>query len=116
MLNGSMIIERIENENGRALKFEDGTMICYTSKDYSFKFSAQWGVLYETPNFNLGNTPFSFILPPFVVGCISRGAGFIEYIRGMTTQNYGDCCVARPKTDSIEIEFSIDIIAIGRWK
>lgn len=35
MFNGSMIIEKIENDNGTAIKFEDGTMICYGKRTFT---------------------------------------------------------------------------------
>lgn len=48
MLNGSMIIEKITNSNGTAIKFEDGTMIQTGKKAWTGKRNFSWKGWYLT--------------------------------------------------------------------
>ena len=74
MLNGSMIIEKITNSNGTAIKFEDGTMIYYG------KISKQ---VSPGDNDTPITLPASFSNTNYIVNC-SRSAGsyFTEYKLG----------------------------------
>lgn len=109
MLNGSMIIEKITNSNGTAIKFEDGTMIYYG------KISKR-----VSPGDN--DTPFtlpaSFSNTNYIVSCSRAAASyFTEYelaIGKTETNKITISCFGRVNTPSID--FTILVIAIGTWK
>lgn len=109
MLNGSMIIEKITNSNGTAIKFEDGTMIYYG------KISKQ---VSPGDNDTPITLPASFSNTNYIVNC-SRAAVsyFTEYelaIKKMETNKITVACFGMANIPSINI--TLYVMAIGTWK
>ena len=109
MLNGSMIVEKITNSNGTAIKFEDGTMIYYgkISKNVS-----------PRDNDTIFNLPANFLNNNYIAIC-SRSAPpyFTEYeiaIRKMETNKITIACFGMDNAPSINI--TLYVMAIGTWK
>lgn len=104
-----MIIEKITNSNGTAIKFEDGTMIYYgkISKRVS-----------PGDNDTLFTLPASFSNTNYIVSC-SRSAEsyFTEYelaIKKMETNKITVACFGMANIPSINI--TLYVMAIGTWK
>lgn len=109
MINGSMIIEKITNDNGTAIKFEDGTMIYY-------------GKITKNVSPGQNDTPFtlpaSFSNTNYMVS-YSKSAEpyFTEYelaIKKMETNKITIACFGMANTPSINI--NLYVMAIGNWK
>ena len=108
------IVETITNENGTAIKFSDGTMICRGQKAYSEESFTQSGnVFYRQLN---GITfPVAFIdIPTPSVEMIMGNIGSITVGGGVTsTQIYGFYVLsAVAQARGITVYWS----AIGKWK
>lgn len=113
------IVESGSNDNGSWVKFSDGTMICSMSKNVYVNFSSiqKWGIMWESDNIDLGNFPQTFIKKPYVtISNFSESGGFIEILRDTTTSFVGNTKIARPADTNTTIEYTLSIIAIGRWK
>ncbi len=113
------IIESGSNDNGSWIKYSDGTMICSMSKNVYVNFSSsqKWGVMWESDNIDLGNFPQTFIEKPYVtISNFSESGGFIEILRDTTTSFVGNTKIARPSDTNGTIEYTLSIIAIGKWK
>lgn len=103
------------NDNGRWIKFTDGTMICYKSIPFrNLAVNTAWGVLYESALLDLGDFPQTFYSAPYVSGSVVNGNAWLEAVPRTSPSNIGQTRVVRPTTATID--FDIHIIAIGRWK
>ena len=106
-------IETVVNENGTALKFPDGTMICYGSIVETVKITNAYGNSYyantdilfaetfiSTPTVTVTiNAPSNIIIPAmYVVKTFSVG-GFIQCAKSVASET-----------------ITKNYIAIGRWK
>lgn len=117
----NIIVEKIVNTNGTALKYADGTMICYGKKTYSNVVSTTdyWGVTNRTPEDMYCDYPATFIsLPTTIVNYRSNQGGCLGLFQAGTptttkTGNYG---VAVAKSSTSNRDIYLDYIAIGRWK
>lgn len=109
-----MIIEKIENENGTAIKFEDGTMICYGKRTFTVTNNNAVGQLYYGGSLNLGNYPETFIKEPVTNLTIKGDMAVAEYLYG-NVSSIGSIYVfnATPRTNKTEI---VNFIAFGKWK
>lgn len=66
------IIDSGSNSNGRYVKYQDGTMICYGTTSTSLAIASAWGNLYNTASTIVTTFPSSFIsAPSFNVSQIS---------------------------------------------
>lgn len=111
-----MEIERIENENGTAIKFPDGTMICTLEKTVTDQaINGAYGSLFQS--IRVWTFPVPFIETP-AVSCSQfqwgTGASW-GGIRGASTVSAAlrvyDAFSRAAGTDT-----HISAIAIGRWK
>lgn len=113
-----VISETITNENGTAIKYNDGTMICYMKKSVTGVLDTQWGPFYYflTENFQF---PEEFISNPIVSYNVS-GANTAIILNWEISQNliaYTDkYAICRPFQNTSEANFTVDITAIGKWK
>lgn len=114
MFNGSMIIEKIENDNGTAIKFEDGTMICYGKRTFTVTNNNHLGQLYYGGSLNLGKYPETFIEEPVTNLTIKGNMAVAEYAYGGVS-SIGSIYVfnATSRTNQTEI---VNFIAFGKWK
>ena len=68
--------ERIENENGTAIKFPDGTLICTKTIPWTTAINSQLGQVYYTPTPTAtGNYAVSFIEKPVVQITVCASGG-----------------------------------------
>lgn len=111
------IIESGSNFNGNYIKFSDGTMICRKSVVVSTKIEKQWGALFESSQLDLGNFPVSFIEKPnlSINKTIGKGS-WLELVEGTTELAIGFTYLASAVSSDSNIDVTIDIIAIGKWK
>jgi len=105
------------NANGTAVKFPDGTMICYNSKEYTnVDITAQAGGVYYKA-FGL-TFPVAFYAKPTVTPFIEQNSGIIWTGLG----NIGDLtktgCGLRAicMTSLTGKTLNVGYIAVGRWK
>jgi hypothetical protein len=116
-VNEVVTIETITNDNGTAIKFSDGTMICTMERSFQGTCVNTFGILYETEQFDFGNFPIPFIERPILSTSISdTTGGFVGAIRNRTKSHIGQANFARPIKLETEAEWGIQITAIGRWK
>lgn len=114
-IGGIPIIKSGSNSNGSWIKFADGTMICTKTISGSVDVTIRWGVLYESIAINLGDFPEEFIeIPKIYITSRDIGA-IIEGCFYPTTQSYGKTYIALPSTYNSR-NYTLDIMAIGRWK
>lgn len=123
MLNGSMIIERLEDEGRSAVKFPDGTMICHHRYEVTTGNWSAWGGVYAAPvTPKPQNFLVPFISPPTTmyyvetdglnVWCATRN----EESPSTTNTTPSSFQVIRGASGSNNIKLIANIIAIGRWK
>ena len=111
------IIEKVTNENGTAIKFSDGTMICtklLTAAGIDVNTAS--GSLYLSAEIPLGNYAVTFIDEPCVN--ISKTGGLAAFIynqRNRSKSSPGTLIIARTETAASQ-SFVFHITAIGRWK
>ena len=109
MINGSMIIEKITNDNGTAIKFEDGTMICYGS------------ITTQNNSYVSFNFPKAFIsIPSLTLTCVTSDDTFVKVAVAKNLEKTGvavACMYARlgQSFEAFGEEF-VKYIAIGNWK
>ena len=110
---GFMISESGSNSNGNYIKFEDGTMICYTQKSLEIACTAQWITLYEGGT-SAGDLPMTFSSTPICMVSNTQPDGYLEGIRDTTTTSWGTVRMALPVSGTRT--FSVTLLAIGKWK
>lgn len=104
------------NANGDYIKYEDGTLICRTTISRSFATSSAYGNLFESPQIDLGSTPYTFVGNYQLSVTEASGPGvMIEGTSDKTTTSYGKMYVLSAVSRT-SYNFTFDIIAIGRWK
>lgn len=109
------IIESGSNSNGTYIKYSDGTMICYNSKQVTEQVTSTWGALYVSQQVSLGTFPQAFInIPTLNVYCSGNQSIMIVAAGAATTTDAGKIQLAR--ADSATVTTNIGYIAIGRWK
>lgn len=110
------IIETGTNSDGSWIKYKDGTMICYITKEYNnINVINEWGSVYESDRIQLGNFPQQFINTPTVTAnCVGGSTVFLESL-SPTNTSIGETWFMRPVSQS-NISPKISFIAIGKWK
>ena len=110
------IIETGSNEDGGWIKFSNGIMIVTKIITINATCNKQWGSMYESENISLGATPQTFIEVPIVFTYASTRTALIEGLRNTTINDFGNTWLARPIADQNQSEYTINLLAIGRWK
>ena len=109
------IIDSGSNTNGSYVKYIDGTMICYNSKQVTQQVSNTWGALYTSAQVSVGTFPQEFISTPTLnVYCSGNQSIMIIAAAAPSTTSGGNIQLAR--ADSASVTTTINYIAIGRWK
>ena len=111
-LDGAVIVESGTNENGRYIKFGDGTMICFINSRQTKTVGGggQFSWVY----------PSTFIDKNVSIAChgnsVNQSYFFVLQNTGTTTSEA--VMAARTATSGVSAGTSIDVnmIAIGRWK
>lgn len=108
------------NENGSWIKYDDGTLIQYVTKNINFAFSStqKWGVMWESDLTDLGEFPIPFIDAPETLNITnySSSGGFFESVQDTTKSRIGNAYICRSAETNGNISFHLSIIAKGRWK
>jgi hypothetical protein len=120
--NINNVVQSGSNSNGSFVKYDDGTMICYKHVNVTVSVTNTWGAIYECPAFSLGNFPASFTAAPVISATVSTTkslsagyGGWLEGIFASTASFVGQTYILRP-TSASNVPYTIDIIAIGKWK
>lgn len=103
------------NDNGSWIKYDDGTMICWKKLNGNININIAWGSLYYN-EVELGNSPLSFIENPTISYNLTGENCFVcgtSKITSMT--DLGRVTLVRP-TQLNNMPYTINVIAIGRWK
>jgi len=110
------IVESGSNANGNYIKYSDGTMICTKVLTITTQCNSAWGSLYESSFLSFGDTAETFTAIPTIFTYASTRSAFIEGLRNTTTNNFGSTWLARPVADQNAEEYTINLVAIGKWK
>lgn len=109
-------IETVTNNNGTAIKYPDGTMICYKTEEITTSITHEWGSWYETTDkVSFGNFAVAFnSIPQVFIQNVGKGC-WVEAIGETTTSNVGKGYLARPVLTNSQT-YDFNVFAIGRWK
>ena len=108
----NMEIERIENSNGTAIKYPDGTMICYGRKSISNVEFSPAGAIYYSATQTI-TYPAQFIETPSTnISCRTSNTAWA----GNIISNNNNCTFNILHSINVTRSVSIEWISIGRWK
>ena len=114
------IVERIENSNGTATKFPDGTMICRKNIMLeNVPITTKNGEVYQSVAQNLGKWAENFSeTPDTVVASVNGGwAAWIYQHTNWNATSAGTATLMRPTSvASADANYRIGVIATGKWK
>lgn len=119
-ING--IVESGSNENGNWIKYNDGTMICTQRFEKTINIQTTWGSWYYG-YVTCKNYPIAFVGDLPTVSCTvypktsSWCFGQLAYSNDgpQTLSNPGSVMCIRP-TSQANVDVTVQIIAIGKWK
>ena len=135
-IDWATVNQTITDTNGRTgVYFDDGTLIAYRNLTGTVNITTAWGSLYRGQILSGGtgtsftpSTGTDFIAKPkvsirvgtasannFMVASWNNSDPVISPITGLWGLTPGSTALVRPTSES-DVPFSIDIIAIGRWK
>lgn len=114
------IVESGSNDNGRWIKYSDGSMICYGSKDVTFDCSQAWGNLFIGRYESYISFSQEFIDIPLLQihtrSTTNASSWLISYDKTTVSKsNFYEVDIARATANS-SVPITIIFIAIGRWK
>lgn len=112
------VVESGTNSNGSWIKYADGTMICTKKIVTQQQINVAFGGLYETSNtVNFGNYAMPFISVPDTILATSLGRScLLEGIQDYSNTSFGRTWLMRPSADVSVNEYTISLLAIGKWK
>ena len=106
----------INNDNGTAIKYSNGTMICLKRIEINATINNAWGNIFETSaKVDFGNFASAFQTMPQVFIQNVSNMCWIEAIGETTTQNVGKSYLDRPISTNSNT-YIFDVFAIGKWK
>ena len=107
----NMEIERIENSNGTAIKYPDGTMICYGRKSISNVEFSPAGAIYYSATQTI-TYPAQFIETPSTnISCRTSNMAWA----GNIASNNNNCTFNILHSINVTRPVHIEWISIGRW-
>lgn len=107
------------NTNGYYIKYPDGTMICTkeTTKTVPSNGWQAWGSCYDTKDvYDFGSFAETFYSKPVVTATITAGNGWLEFFYDTSTSAVGRCRFIRPTDPGTAKDFTVSVVAVGRWK
>lgn len=111
------IIESGSNDNGKWIKFADGTMICSNRISIYATINLAYGPLYRSDVINIPDFPVEFIeKPSYSFSCDSTYSAFTVNWSVTTKTNTGTIILTRIGSSTPTADFNISYIAIGKWK
>ena len=114
----NMEIERIENENGTAIKYADGTMIEYGTYDTGLTdFTTEFGSVFYNQSYSTIKFPLAFVDVPSIVINQELG-GYLggNTLGGLPTKTNFKVYLYTAKSAVLNRNATIYWQAIGRWK
>lgn len=113
----SSIPQTITNENGTAIKFADGTMICNKRVIFNnIECTTASGTIYITAQLSLGNFAEEFTdIPVMTISKVRHDASWVYNTNQINKTNAGYVTFATTTARS-SVTFECHLIAIGRWK
>lgn len=114
------IVESSSNDKGKWIKYSDGSMICYGSKDVTLNCSQTWGNLFVGRYEDYISFPQEFIDIPLLQihtrSTTNASSWLISYDKTTVSKsNFYEVDIARATANS-SVPITIIFIAIGRWK
>lgn len=114
------IIESGSNANGEWIKYADGTLICTRSIEKQIPCTATWGSLFYGYDSDVYNFAQEFITPPllylFAYQRLSSSFWLSNYYNTViTTTGFHNYAIMRP-TSAENVAYTLNVLAIGRWK
>ena len=112
-----MIIEKITNSNGTAIKFEDGTMICYGNAAITSPTYGDWYGFCRLTNTFTVNLPSAFKDNNYSLELTSNTFGYFSAIiieKGLDNFKFRACTHNQNAYNPGNGRFNY--IAIGTWK
>lgn len=114
------IIKSAESSSSRRytryMKFADGSLICMVEVIYTGTISTQSGSMYYGSQINLGSWPVSFINTPYISLSVRSGTdSFAANVSGASNSSAGSTYLWSNVSKASQT-YSVDVIAIGRWK
>lgn len=100
-----------------AIKLSDGTMIEAVECIVDMTCNTTWGSIYETdPNVSIGRYPVAFAETPVAVFAnVGSYAGILSMLSSRNTRTITPTAEVVRGT-AADTSFTIDVIAVGRWK
>lgn len=113
----SLLPQTITNENGTAIKFSDGTMICNKRVTFNnIECTTTSGAIYITAQLSLGNFAEGFSdIPVMTVSKVRHDTGWVYNTNQISKTSAGYVTFATTTSRS-NATFECHLIAIGRWK
>lgn len=108
--------ERIENANGTAIKFRDGTMICTKQITKTIDITRTWGTIFiETTGsgVQIGNFAAEFVGNPTISIMVTTDSSFS--VGPLLSGNNMIMSLWRA-TSATGLNCTVHVTAIGRWK
>lgn len=100
----------------RYMKFSDGSLICMIEVTYTGAISTKSGSMYYGSQINLGSWPVSFTNVPYVSLSVRSGTdSFAANVSGASNSSAGSTYLWSNVSKASQT-YSVDVIAIGRWK
>lgn len=110
------IIENGSIENGEWIKFANGFMLTVHQIEQTLSRTNAWGNMYETnEQANLGEYPVEFKNTPYIFLTLFGQNAIFEAVNNPTNKNAGYVYLLAP-TSNANTTYTIQVLAIGRWK
>lgn len=108
----------IEDSGAGYIRFGDGTQICYYSKDVTTTVNAAFGNVKRSAAFLMDNFAKAFSSTPIISLSVTgtQGAWLMPANQGVSTTNPGNQYLLRGDTLSTATTFTVNCIAVGKWK
>lgn len=120
LCKGDYVVDSGSNDNGNWVKFYDGTMICWHTKDFGLDdVTVPWGSLFEGAEHTFSDFPAAYISKPSVMIGVDIPANLAGYMiegpKNVTAISPGSFWAYRPNSTA-GLRVIVSYIAIGRWK
>ena len=114
------VVESGSNSNGSWIKYADGTMICTRSIEKQMPCNKSWGTLFYGYDSDVYNFAQEFITPPllylFAYQRLDSSFWLSNYYNTIiTTTGFYNYAIMRP-TSADNVAYTLNVLAIGRWK
>ena len=114
------IVESGSNSNGEWIKYASGKMICTRSIDVEIPCDKSWGTLFYGFDSNVYNFSQTFKTPPllylFAYQRLDSSFWLSNYYNTIiTTTGFYNYAIMRP-TSANNVAYTLNVLAIGRWK